>query len=137
MSYNEKAVERTGYNGGAGKSFEGRGGCKTTCNRTRETDNLSSFDKEHHSTRERVSPRISIQHHENTLDRRGKGITPANGDNHSKDLSMISSSHFCAETLKDVASQSRAQLGKTNWISFCCRYTYQKAEAQIWLKSSW
>lgn len=111
-SSSEKAVETTDYNGGVGKSVEESGAWRSTRNRTRETDNISSSDKEHHSTKERVTPRF--QHLEKKLDRRGKGITVVNGDNHSEDPSMNSSEHFRAQTSKESVSHSRARLGKLN-----------------------
>lgn len=112
MSSSEKAVEATDYNGSAGKSVEESGAWRSTRNWTRETDNISSSDKEHHSIKERVTPRF--QHLEKRLDRRGKGITVVNGDNHSEDPSMNSSEHFRAQTSKESVSHSRARLGKLN-----------------------
>lgn len=114
MNPSEKAVEPVDYNGDAGKSIDESAGWRSTRNRTRGMNNMSSPDMDNNLTRERVTPRLSIQHHETRSDRRGKGISVANGDDCPNDPSFISSEHFRAQSVKDSVSHPRARLGRIN-----------------------
>lgn len=113
MSFNEKAMETIDYNGGAGKSIEESGGWRSTRDRTREI-NRSSPGKECYLIRERDAPKYSSQHHQNRLERRGKGISVASGDDYSKDPSFIASEHVRTQPLMESASHPRARLGRLN-----------------------
>lgn len=99
MSFNEKAEE------------SGSGGWRSTRNRTREFINISSPDQEHYLNTGKGPTRSPTQHHENRLERRGKGISFASGDDYSKDPSFISSENV--RPLKEPL-YPRAHLGRPN-----------------------
>ncbi|XP_042060762.1 uncharacterized protein LOC121805075 isoform X1 [Salvia splendens] len=107
----EKAVESVDYNCDAGKSIEESAGWRSTRNRPRGMNDISSNDKEKNLNKEWVTPRLSFQQHETRSDRRGRGINLANCDN---DSSFISSEHFHAQSVKESVSHPRARMGRLN-----------------------
>lgn len=112
MGLNENAKETSDYIRRAGKSIEEAGVWRTTRNRTREM-NMSSPDKERYLIRETDAPRFPSQPHENT-ERRGKGISVADGNDYRKDANMISSEHAAPQPLRGSVCQPRAFLGRLN-----------------------
>lgn len=118
MSHSQKAVESVDYNGDAGKSVEELDGWRSTRNRTRvtgEINNTSLLNKDS-LVRERVTPGLSSQQHENRLERRGKEISVSNSDDFCEDPSFISSENFRTQSLKESVSRPRAQSGRLNGL---------------------
>ncbi|KAL8491192.1 hypothetical protein ACS0TY_023005 [Phlomoides rotata] len=98
MSFSEKA-------GSTDES--GSGGCRSTRNRPREIINITSPDHEPNLNRERDATRSQTPHHENRLERRGKGISFASGE----EPSSTSSEHV--RPLREP-QYPRARLGRPN-----------------------
>lgn len=121
MSSSQKALESFDCYGGAGKSVEESAGWRSTHNRTRvtrEMNNTSSLNKDS-LVRERVTPGLSIQQHENRLDGRGKEISVANsGDVFLEDQRMISSENFQAQSVEESVSHPRVRSGRLNGLGF-------------------
>ncbi|KAK6145862.1 hypothetical protein DH2020_019731 [Rehmannia glutinosa] len=110
INFNEKAIG-TSDNRGAGKSVEESSGWRSTRNRTREM-NIPPLDEELHVMREMDTLRYSSQHHENRLERSGKGVGVANGDD--KGPKLISSELGRTQPLKEPVSHHRTRLGRLN-----------------------